>query len=165
MLISERARQGFSLIAIAAIAGGLTACSVQPVIEYAAPTMAPESQSIAEACKLSSETVDRLIKEAELRIQQGIEQAGADIANGKMPSLDFLAFSVDEALETIEKQVAQPDVLATLGDVRSDLQGFEQIERPQSLLDAPGYLASLGTQLGKLAAHGKDLRRLCDIDE
>lgn len=156
---SLAARVG-GLLTAAALATGITACAAEPPLGITAPTMAPD-QSIAEACAISGEEVDRITREAESQIRQGIEQAGSDLASGKTPSFEFLSESIDQTVAEVEQQITNSEVLAALGEVRTALQGFGEIAPPDSLLGAPGYIASLGGQLSELSTAGRELQQLC----
>jgi len=164
MVTFRLVRRGALILAAIMITGAASACASTPALEFVSPTMAPE-QTRAEACALSKETVDRITVETEDQIKQGIDLAGADIAAGKMPSLDFLSFSIKDSLTEIESEISNPEVLEAIKSVREDLQGFSDINVPTSLIQAPAYLGSLGTQLGQLIAHGEDLRKLCDAND
>lgn len=152
-------RVGGLLTAIV-LTGAVTACAAELPLGITAPTMAPD-QSVSEACAISGEEVDRITREAESQIRQGIEQASSDLASGKTPSFEFLSESIDQTVAEVEQQITNSEVLASLGEMRTVLQGFGEIAPPDSLLDAPGYIASLGGQLSKLSTVGRDLQRLC----
>lgn len=147
-------------MAVAALLGGLTACTAEPALQRVAPTMAPD-QSVSEACAISGDEVDRITRETEEQIRQGVEQAGADLAAGRVPSFDFLATPVDEALAEVSAQISNLEVLDAIENVRTELRGFSEIERPESLLSTPGYVAALGAQLNELAQAGRTLQSLC----
>ena len=153
------ARTG-GLVAVVALLSGLTACAAEPSLKLVAPTMAPD-QSVSEACAISGEEVDRITHETEEQIRQGVEQAGADLAAGRIPSFEFLAPPADEALAEVSEQISNLEVLDAIENVRVELQDFGEIERPESLLTTPGYIAALGSQLNDLAQAGKTLQGLC----
>lgn len=153
------ARAG-ALITVAALTSSLVACGAEPDLKFVAPTMAPQ-QSIAEACFISGEEVDRLTLETQQKIQQSLEQAGAAIANGQLPSVDALSGTLVDTLTEVESQISNSEVLAAVTRVREAAQGFQQIDQPDSPLGVPGYLASLGTQLKEIAEAGKSLQSLC----
>lgn len=154
------ARTG-ALLTVAALAGMLTACAAEPALTFTAPTMAPE-QSLVDACSVSGTEVERLTQQTEQQVRQGVEEAGAKIANGELPSIEVLTGPLEEALAQIESQVSNSEVLAAVGEVRAAMQGFQDIKTPDSALGVPGYLAELGTQVNELAQAGKRLQTLCN---
>ena len=153
------ARTG-GLVTVAALLGGLTACAAAPALELAAPTMAPD-QSVSEACAISGDEIARITRDTEAQLREGIEQAGADLAAGRIPTFEFLAPPVDEALADVSEQISNLEVLDAIAQLRNELSGFSEIERPESLLSTPGYVAQLGTQLNELVQAGKTLQTLC----
>ena len=149
------------LLAVAALAGMLTACAAEPALTFTAPTMAPE-QNLVDACSVSGAQVDRLTAETEQQIRRGIEDAAAKLASGELPSVEVLTGPLEGALSEIEAQVTNSEVLAAVGAVRDALQGFQDITAPDSALGVPGYLADLGSQVNALTEAGKRLQSLCN---
>lgn len=151
---------GFAVLAVAGLAG----CAA-PVAEAApvkAPTMAPE-QSIGEACNLAQTVVDQLVLDTESRVREGLEEAGNQMLQGRMPSFDFLAPTLDGTLDSLQTSVTNAEVSAALGRIGDGLTGFGGIEQPGSILSVPAYLTSLHAQLGALSDAGAELRTLCGI--
>ena len=148
------------LLAVAVLAGMLTACAAEPALTFTAPTMAPE-QSLIDACSVSGAQVEQLTDETRQQIQLGIEDAAAKLANGETPSFDVLTGPLEGALSEIEAQVTNSEVLAAVGAVRDAMQGFKDITPPDSALGVPGYLADLGSQLNTLTEASKQLQTLC----
>ena len=154
------ARTG-GLIAVATLASSLMACASEPELKFVAPTMAPE-QTLIEACAISGAEVDRLAREAEKQISEGLAQAGAELSNGEIPSVEALSGSLDDTLAEVEGQITNSEVLASVTQVREAMQGFQDIAKPESALGVPGYIASLGSQLNELANAGKQLQTICN---
>ena len=150
-----------SLLAVAALAGTLTACAAEPALTFTAPTMAPE-QSLIDACSVSGAQVEQLTQETEQQIRKGIEDATAQLASGQMPSVEVLTGPLEGALAEIEAQVTNSEVLAAVGEVRAAMQGFQDITPPESAIGVPGYLAELGAQVNELAQASKQLQTLCN---
>lgn len=148
------------VIASSSLLACLAACAAQPTLNITMPTMAPD-QSLAEACAISGEEVDRITREVETQIQSAIDQAGSEISAGNLPSFELFAEPIDTAIAEIEVQITNPDVLDAIGELRTSVQGFADIERPESALGYPGYLSELGSQMNKLASAGEQLQSLC----
>lgn len=148
------------VLAVAALASSLTACAAEPALKFVAPTMAPE-QSLVDACSVSGVELERLTAETEQQIRQGIEEAGAQLTNGELPSIDILSGPLNDALAEIEAQVSNSEILAAVGEVRVAMQGFQYIEKPESAIGVPGYLAALGSQASELARASSELQSLC----
>ena len=148
------------LIAAATLASSLMACAAEPEIKFVSPTMAPE-QSLIEACAISGEEVDRLTLEAEQKIRGSLEQAGAELASGQIPSIDALTGTLNDTLAEVEGQISNAEVLDSIAQVREAMRGFQDIAKPESALGVPGYVASLGSQLNELAKASKQLQALC----
>ncbi len=149
------------LIAAVSLASSLMACSAEPELKFVSPTMAP-AQTLSEACAISGEEVDRLTLEAEKQMRGALEQAGADLANGQIPSIDALSGSLDDTLPEVEGQISNSEVLASVAQVREAMRGFQDIAKPETAIGVPGYIASLGSQLNELAKAGKQLQALCN---
>lgn len=149
------------LLAVAALAGMLTACAAEPALTFTAPTMAPE-QSLIDACSVSGAQVDQLTAETEQQIRQGIEDAASKLASGEMPSVEVFTGPLEGALSEIEAQVTNSEVLAAVGAVREAMRGFQDITPPDSALGVPGYLADLGSQVNALTEASKQLQTLCN---
>lgn len=147
------------LLAAAVLAVSLAACAPEPEPGPVSPppTMAPE-QSVDEACSLSRAEVDAMVEEA----KTALEEAGQTLAAGEMPDLSTLSDTLGGALDRAGEGVINPEVLAALENVRAEIAGFGEIEAPGSLLEVPGYLGSLGTQLAELQTAGKELQQLCN---
>lgn len=152
------ARAG-SVLAAAALIGGLVSCAPEP-LKIVAPTMAPD-QSISEACAISGAEVDRITVETEQALRERLEQAGNDIAAGRLPTVEPFTSSIDDAIAEVEQQVSNTEVLAALEQLRGALQGFGELEQPESLLGAAGYLSSLTAQITEFANAGARLQQLC----
>lgn len=163
MSVSTLSSRSAGLLAATALIGGLTACATEVPLEIASPTMAPE-QSVDEACAISGEDIDRITRETEEQLRAGIDQAGADLAAGRIPSFEFLAGPIDEAVAEVEAQISNAEVVEAIGRLRAALQGFGEIERPESLLSTPGYVAALGAQLNEVVNAGSELQSLCIVD-
>lgn len=147
-----------------ALAGALTACGTETMaLDYVPPTMAPK-QTVDEACLLVGEEVDRITLETEQQIKRGIDQAAADLAEGKMPSLDFVSTSVDGVLAEVQEQVANSEVAAAVTEVRGSLQAFSEIAKPDTLLGVPGYISAFTADLTDLIEAGNRLQGLCGLD-
>lgn len=149
------------ILAVAALASSLAACAAEPELGFTSPTMAPE-QSLIEACAISGDEVDRLTADAQQQISSEMELAASELASGNLPSLDALSGTLDDTLAEIEGQLSNSEVLAAVGNVRTAMQGFADIQQPESALGLPAYLASLGSQLSDLAQAGKQLQALCN---
>ncbi|MCA0378517.1 MAG: hypothetical protein LCH36_03615 [Actinobacteria bacterium] len=150
-----------SLLAVAALAGMLTACSAEPLPTFTAPTMAPE-QSLSDACSVSGVDVQQLMNSTEQQLQLGIADAAAKFASGEEFSLQSLTGPLEAALTDLESQVTNSELLASIGEVRQALSGFQDISQPENALGVPGYLADLGTQLNELTQAGERLQALCN---
>lgn len=122
--------------------------------------MAPE-QSVDEACNIAGSVVDGITLEVEEQIQQGLDQAAADLAAGRMPQLNMLSGSLDDAVAKVQQEVHNTEVGPVLLEVRRSLQSFSDIQTPENLLGVPGYLAAFTTELNNLIAAGGELRDLC----
>ncbi len=151
------------LLAVAVALSTLTACASEPEPRFIAPTMAPD-QSVAEACAVSGAEIDRITRQTEEQLRAGIEQAGADLAAGRVPSFEFLATPIDDAVAQVERQITNSEVLDAINEVREALQGFGDIERPDTLLGTPGYVGALTSQLNKLAQAGSRLQSICVVE-
>lgn len=161
----SRAVRAVSLGCAVLAVTGLAACA-SPVAESApvkAPTMAPE-QSIGEACGLAQTVVDQLVIDTESRVRDGLEEAGQQALQGRMPSFEFLAPTLDGTLDSLQTSVTNAEVSAALGRISDGFTGFGSIEQPGSILSVPAYLGSLQAQLGALSDAGAELRTLCGID-
>lgn len=158
-MLTLRMRHAGGALAVAAIAASLVACAAEPEPGpmSSPPTMAPE-QSVSEACGLSQTEVDALLDEAKAQL----DQAGESLSAGQMPDLAAFAETLKSTVESVADDVTNPEVLDALENVRTEAEGFSEIETPGSLLEVPGYLGSLGTQLGDLQTAGKQLQQLCD---
>lgn len=154
------ARAG-GILAITALACSVTACAAEPEISFAPPTMAPE-QSVIEACAISGDQINQLTVEAEQQIRQGIEQAGTDLSSGKLPKIELFSETFDSTLAELEAQISNYEVVAAIDDVRTAASGFSDIQAPDSLLGAPGYVTALVKQSTELADAGKALQKLCN---
>lgn len=139
------------------------ACAAEPELKFVAPTMAPE-QTLIEACEVSGEEVDRLTLDAEQQIRNRLEQTGAELASGQVPSVDALSETLDDTFAEIEAQISNSEVLASVAQVRESMRGFQDITKPESALGVPAYVASLGSQLNELAKAGKQLQTLCSAN-
>ncbi len=148
------------ILMVSVLACSVTACAAEPELHFTSPTMAPE-QTILEACAISGDEINRLTAEAEQQIRAGIEQAGADLASGQLPKIDVFSDTFDSTLAEIEAQISNAEVVAAIDNVRAAAQGFGEIQAPDSMLGAPGYITSLVKQSGELAQAGKDLQALC----
>lgn len=154
------ARAG-GILAITVLACSVTACAAEPELNFAPPTMAPE-QSVVEACAISGDQINQLTTEAEQQIRDGIDQAGADLASGKLPRIELFSETFDSTLAELEAQISNYEVLSAIEEVRLAAQGFSDIQAPDSLFGAPSYVTSLVKQSGKLAEAGKNLQALCN---
>lgn len=119
---------------------------------------ASSSQSVAAACDIS----DGKIQELTDRASAEIAAAGEGIAAGEIPDLSALGDTLSGSLDEVRAGVENSEVSAAIAQVRDELQGFGGIEQPSSLLGAPGYIASLASQLDRLNSAGAELQALCD---
>lgn len=157
-------RAGLGVGAAAAMVFALSGCATETAaLDYTPPTMAPV-QSIDEACEVAGEEVNRLTREAETQLKQGIDRALADLAARQMPSFDILSGSIDDAIAEVQEEVDNPEVSSALQDVRSSLQAFGEQSAPDSLLAVPGYITSLTSQTQDLVTAATNLNALCGID-
>ncbi len=146
-----------ALVALVAVVTSLTACGAAgPAAITNPPTMAPD-QSVAEACSLSRAEVDSVTQE----VKDRLDQAGKDIAAGKTPDLSGIFESIGGTLDQASAKVTNPDVLAALDGLHAELNGIGEIQVPESLLDAPGYLSEITSQFGKVQSAGEELQQLC----
>ena len=102
-------------------------------------------------------------QEVQQQILSGVEQAGADLASGNLPSIDVLSGPLEGALTEIEAQVSNSEVLAAVTGMREAAQGFQDIVKPESALGVPGYIASLSAQANELTEASKQLQSLCSV--
>lgn len=151
-------------IVVVGALGGLASCAAEPALRIISPTMAPD-QTIAEACELSGEEVDQVTVETEQQIKEGLSQAAADLASGQAPSFDFLSESVAGTVADLQQGVTNPELQASLDEVRAALEGFSEIPQPDSALAVPGYLSSLNEQLDALVQAGDALKQLCVVED
>lgn len=129
---------------------------------YKPPTMAPE-QTVAEACGVSREEVDQLVAEVEASVGAGVEQAGQDLLNGEMPSLDFMNVPVESTLDRVQRHITNSEVSGALERVSASISGFGEITQPGSLLEVPAYIGNLHGQLSALNEAGTELKELCGL--
>ena len=157
-MLSQKMRHAGGALAAVALAVSLAACAPEPAPGpvSAPPTMAPD-QSVAEACGLSSDEVDALVADAKAQL----DAAGKALTAGEIPDVGAFGETLQQTLDGVSDGVTNPEVLAALDEVRTEVEGFARIEAPGSLLEVPGYLGSLGTQLGQLQAAGQQLQELC----
>jgi len=158
-MLTRKLRYAGGALAGAALLASLTGCAPEPVAEPASPppTMAPE-QSVAEACGVSSDEIDAIVSD----VRQQIEDASSVALSGEVPDLGGIGASVGDSLSRVSEGVINPEVSAALDEVRAELDGFGEIQMPESLLEAPAYIADLTAQLSDLQAAGKKLQQLCD---
>lgn len=140
---------------------GCTACAAEPaqIDPGNRPTLAPE-QTTGEACAASKAEVDSLIS----GMKHQVAQASKDVTAGKMPDLASIVAQLQASAEALTENVSNPEVLSALESVRTEVDRFAAITAPDTLLGMPGYLSSIGTQLGKLQDAGKQLTSLCKLD-
>jgi len=152
-------RSGEAIALAAALTAGLGACAQEqaPLPPASRPTMAPE-QTTGEACAASTAEVDSLVSE----LQQSIGRAGEAVASGETPDFGGLVDRFQNSLGRLAAEVSNTEVLAALDELRSELDGFDGIAPPDSILGMPDYLGSLGGQLGELQEAGRRLQTLCD---
>lgn len=146
-----------AVIAVAAVLVSVTACGAAgPAAITNPPTMAPD-QSVAEACSLSRAEVDSVTQE----VKDRLDQAGKDLAAGKTPDLSGIFESIGGTLDQASAKVTNPEVRAALEGLQAELNGFGEVEPPESLLDAPAYISELTKQFGEIQAAGAELQQLC----
>lgn len=152
-------RSGGLLITAVALVLGCTACAAEPaeIAPGDRPTLAPE-QTTGEACASSKAEVDSLVT----GMKRQVKQAGKDVAAGKVPDIGSIVAQLQASAGALTENVSNPEVLAALEGVRTEVDGFAEITAPDTLLGMPGYLGSLGAQLGRLQEASKKLAALCD---
>lgn len=158
---STFATRAGGLLAAVALAGTMTACTAEPVPSFTAPTMAP-GQSLTDACSMAGIDVQQLTQDTEMKLQQGIAEAAVKFASGEEISLQSLTGPLEAALTDLESQVTHSELLASIGEMRAALRGFQDIPSPESALGVPGYLSELGAQLQVLTQAGERLQALCN---
>lgn len=149
------------LVIAAVLLGGLTACAAETSYQFAEPTMAPE-QSVSDACGISRAEIERIVQEAESQLLSELEQASSAVAAGEIPDLGTSGFTVlDDALAALEQQLGSEEVLAGVAEMRSALQGFETLNTPSSLIEAPAFLVTFSGQVNDVVEAGRKLQALC----
>lgn len=150
-------RASGALIA-ATLASGLVACAAETVrlAPESMPTMAPE-QSADDACSATKAGIEALVDDARAQLKA----AGSTVAAGEMPDLSGLAEQLHSSIDTIADGVSNAEVLAALDGIRTEVDGFAEIDPPESIVGMPGYLAELGGQAGELKLAAEALRSLC----
>lgn len=148
-----------ALAAATALLSGLTACAPETVglDPENRPTLAPE-QSPGEACAVSKTAVDDLVSQ----VQRQIDAAGASVASGKLPDFSSSVEKLRHSIAAITDGVSNPEVLAALDEVRTQIDGFSDIAAPGSVIEVPQYLTRLGTQLKAVQDAAKRMQLLCD---
>lgn len=138
----------------------LTGCAAEgaPQASTPPPTLAPE-QSISEACGVSLGELESIMTEMGSDIEQAISAA----AGGQLPNLNELFDPIRGSLARVSGEITNAELRAAIDAIRAEIDGFSQIEAPDSLIDTARYIGDLSAQAASLHAAGTELRQLCAL--
>lgn len=147
---------GCSLTDLIGASGSSTpgATSTPPTTEK--PSTEKPSTGAGSKCQVATETIDRVISEA----QQGAPQMIADALAGNPINPVGLITPVLESLDAASASITDPAVLSALGEARTEWDGLASDVGALQMPDLSGLSEGDLSAIGDAQTYGSDLSRL-----